>query len=192
MSYDAEKMKAATRLFIEAIGDDPNREGLLETPERCARMWKVLLGGYGESNEKHIKVFTAEAQDMVTVCNVNFYSYCEHHMQPFIGKLSMAYIPNEKVLGVSKLVRMARTHCKKLQIQERLTKQIADDIQNLLNPLGVAVQLKAQHYCMALRGVRSQESVMVTTAVRGLFKDDEKARNEFLETIKGGHEVNGY
>lgn len=192
MAYDMEKMKQATRMFIEAIGDDPDREGLLDTPTRAAKMWKILLGGYDLDNTEHVRVFTAESQDMVTLSNINFFSYCEHHMQPFIGKLAISYIPNTKVLGVSKLVRIARTHGKKLQIQERLTKEIADDIERLLNPLGVAVQLRMQHFCMALRGVRSQESVMTTTAVRGLFKDDPKARAEFLDTIKNNHEVFGY
>jgi len=190
--YDYEKVKESCRLFLEGIGEDPKREGLIETPERFAKMYKILLGGYGDDNAQYVKLFTAESQDMVTVTNVNFFSYCEHHIQPFIGKLSIAYIPNKKIIGVSKLIRIARTHTKKLQIQERLVKEIVDDLERLLEPQGVAVQLKAQHFCMALRGVRSQESVMITTAVRGLFKEDEKARNEFLETIKGTHEVFGY
>jgi GTP cyclohydrolase I len=190
--FDYEKVKQSCKLFLEGIGEDPSREGLLETPDRFARMYQILLGGYDSDNTQHVKVFTAESTDMVTVANVNFFSYCEHHIQPFIGKLSIAYIPGEKIIGVSKLVRLARTHAKKLQVQERLVKEIADDVERLLKPQGVAVQLKAQHFCMALRGVRSQESVMVTTAVRGLFKTDEKARAEFLETIKGNHDVFGY
>lgn len=190
--YDNQKMQQATKLFIEAIGDDPTREGLIETPKRVADMYEILLGGYGIKNEEHVKIFTAESQDMVTLHNIPIFSLCEHHLMLFVGKIHIAYIPNKKVIGVSKLVRIARTHTKKLQIQERLTKEIADDITRLLNPLGVAVQIQAQHFCMALRGVRSPGGIMTTTAVRGILKDDEKARNEFLQTIKSNESVFSY
>jgi len=192
MKYDFEKMKQATTLFIEAIGDDPKREGLLETPERVAKMYQILLGGYDIENEEHVKLFTAESQDMVTLHNVPIYSFCEHHIVLFVGRLHVAYIPNKTVIGVSKIVRIARTHTKKLQIQERLVKEIADDLERLLKPQGVAVQIQAQHFCMALRGVRANDSIMTTTAVRGLFKEDPKARSEFLDTIKREAGVYGY
>jgi len=192
MKYDYDKMKKATTMFIEAIGDDPKREGLLETPDRVAKMYKILLGGYGADNTEHVKLFKAESQDMVTLHNIPIYSFCEHHIVLFVGKLHVAYVPSEKVIGVSKIVRIARTHTKKLQIQERLVKDIADDLEKLLSPQGVAVQIQAQHFCMALRGVRANNSVMTTTAVRGLFKEDSKARSEFLDTIKKEGSVYGY
>lgn len=192
MKYDAEKMKQATRLFIEAIGDNPDREGVLETPQRCAEMYQILLGGYDIDNTDHVKMFKAEGEDMVTVHNIPLYSFCEHHMVPFIGKMHISYIPKEKIIGLSKLVRIARTHTKKLQVQERLTKEIADDIEKLLSPQGVAVQIQATHFCMVLRGVRAHGSVTTTTTVRGMFKDDAKARSEFLDTIKRESGVYGY
>lgn len=190
--YDYEKVKQATKLFLEGIGEDVNREGLLETPDRVAEMQEVMFGGYSIDNREHVKLFEAESDDMVTLSNINFVSYCEHHLQPFIGKFHVAYIPNKHIVGISKLVRIARTHCKKLQNQERLTKNIADDIEKLLEPKGVAVQMRSQHFCMCLRGVRSQGSVMTTTAVRGLIKEDAKARTEFLDAIKGDNNVFGY
>ncbi len=185
-------MKKATTLFIEAIGDDPNREGLIETPDRVAKMYKVLLGGYGIKNEDYVKLFKAESEDMVTLHNIPIYSFCEHHLVLFVGRLHVAYIPADKVIGVSKIVRIARTHTKKLQIQERLVKEIADDLERLLKPQGVAVQIQAQHFCMALRGVRANNSIMTTTSVRGMFKDDSKARAEFLDTIKRESGVYAY
>lgn len=190
--YDYEKVKKATRLFLEGIGENPDREGLLETPDRVAKMQAIMLGGYDLDNQQYVKLFEAESDDMVTLSNINFTSMCEHHLQPFIGKLHIAYIPNKHIIGISKLVRIARTHCRKLQNQERLTKNIADDIEKLLQPRGVAVQMRSQHFCMCLRGVRSQGSVMTTTAVRGLIKEDAKARAEFLEAIKGENNVFGY
>lgn len=192
MKYDYEKMKQATKLFIEAIGDSVNREGLFDTPKRVATMYQVLLGGEDIDNVKHVKMFKAESDDMVTLHNIPIYSFCEHHLMLFVGKLHIAYIPNRSVIGISKLIRIARTHTKKLQIQERLVKEIADDLQRLLQPKGVAVQIQATHFCIALRGVRSHGAIMTTTVVRGILKDDEKARNEFLNTIKREGTVYGY
>lgn len=182
--YNYEKMKQATKLFIEAIGDDPNREGLIETPNRVAKMYGRLLDGYDEDITKYAKTFTATSDDMVTLHNIPFYSFCEHHIILFIGRMHICYVPDKKVLGVSKLVRIARSFTKRLQIQEDLTKQIADAIEKVITPKGVAVQMQAQHFCMTLRGVRSTNGIMTTTAVRGVLKTNSDARNEFLDTIK--------
>lgn len=190
--YNYEKVKQSCKLFLEGIGEDPTREGLLETPDRVAKMYQVLLGGYEMDNVKHAKLFTAESNDMVTMHHIPFYSFCEHHLMLFVGKIHIAYVPHRTIVGISKLARIARTHTKKLQIQERLTKVIVEDLEILLRPLGVAVQIQAQHFCIALRGARSHRSVMTTTAVRGLFKEDAKARSEFLDTIKADSNVYGY
>lgn len=190
--YNFEKMKEATKLFIEAIGDDPSREGLLETPDRVSRMYGKLLNGYGEDVTKYAKTFTATSDDMVTLHNIPFYSFCEHHIILFIGRLHICYVPDKKIIGVSKLVRIARTFTKKLNIQENLTTEIADAIERIVKPKGVAVQLQAQHFCTSLRGVRTTEGIMTTTAVRGVLKDNPMARNEFLDTIKRSGSIFSY
>lgn len=190
--FDYEKVKQSCKLFLEGIGEDLNREGLIETPDRVAKMYKIMLGGYNIDNKEHVKLFKAESNDMITLSNISFLGYCEHHIVPFHGKLHIAYIPNEHIIGISKLVRIARTFTKRLQVQERLVKEIADEFERLLKPLGVAVQIQAQHGCLSYRGARSHGSIMTTTAIRGLFKNDEKARNEFLNTIKDKESVYGY
>ena len=190
--YDEEKMKEATRLFIEAVGADPNDEGLIDTPNRVSKMYGVLLGGYGKKTDECVTTFTAKSDDMVTLSNIPIFSFCSHHLLPFIGTISIAYIPNDKIIGISKLARIARVHAKKLQVQEDLTAEIAKDIERLLNPQGVAVQIRAQHLCTVLRGARSHGAVMTSTHVSGIFKEDVKARNEFLETVKGNNNVFSY
>ena len=192
--YNALKMQKATAMFLDALGDKNWRkdENTKETPLRVAKMYGILLGGNDIDNESHVKVFQSTASDMVTLSNVPFYSFCAHHLLPFVGKLHIAYIPNGKVLGVSKLVRIARTHAKKLQLQEDLTNDIADDLDSLLQPLGVAVQVQSSHSCMTLRGVRSHGAFMTTTSLRGLMKDDLAARTEFLQAIQAKGDVNGY
>lgn len=190
--YDFEKMKQSCKLFLEAIGEDVNREGLLETPDRYARMFEIMLGGYSKNNEEHVKLFTAESQDMVVLSNIDFISYCEHHVAPFFGKMSIGYVPNKHIIGLSKLVRIPRTFCKRLQNQERLVKEIADELERLIQPLGVAVHMQAAHSCCSWRGARSQGSVMTVASVRGLFKEDAKCRSEFLEAIKNKESVYGY
>lgn len=192
MSYDFEKVKAGVRLIIEGIGDDPEREGVIETPDRVAKMYAKTLNGYGRDPKDDAKTFTAESGDMVTIKGMPFYSTCEHHMQPFFGVFHFAYVPNKTIIGLSKPLRMARIYMARLQVQERLTMQLADMFQEVLCPHGVAVQLNATHMCMALRGVRCSGASTTTTAVRGLFKDDSKAREEFLETIKHTPQVFAY
>jgi GTP cyclohydrolase I len=190
--YNYDKMKEATKMFLEAIGEDPNREGLIETPDRVARMYGKLLDGYDEDITKHAKLFTATSDDMVTLHNIPFYSFCEHHIILFIGRMHMCYVPDKHVIGVSKLIRIARSFTKRLNIQEELTKNIADAIENLVKPKGVAVQVQAQHFCITLRGARSTNGIMTTTAVRGVLKDNPMARSEFLDTIKRNDSVFSY
>lgn len=190
--YNYEKMKQATSMFLEALGEDPKREGIIETPDRVAKMYGKLLNGYDEDPAKHVKLFKAEGSSMITLSPVRFYSYCEHHLQLFTGHIHMCYIPNEKIVGISKLVRIARTFCKRLQVQERLTHQIADALQKHLEPIGCGVMIRSQHFCMNLRGVQTPGSIMTTTEVRGLLKEDLKAREEFLKTVQYDNNVFGY
>lgn len=192
MKYDHEKMKKATTMFLEAIGEDVSREGILETPERVAKMYGKLLNGYDENVEEHVKLFDAEGSKMVTLGPVRFYSYCEHHLQLFTGHIYMCYIPKDKIVGISKLVRIARVFCKRLQVQERLTNQIADALDKALKPEGCAVMIRSQHFCMNLRGVQTPGSIMTTTEVRGLLKEDLKAREEFLKTVEYNTDVFSY
>ena len=181
--FDSEKVKQAVRLLIEGIGENSQREGLLETPDRVMRVYQDCLAGYDENPADHVKLFKAESHAMITVSNMEFYSYCEHHLEKFRGHISAAYIPNEHIVGLSKIPRIAKAFCRRLQVQERLTLQIADAMQELLKPQGVAVQIRAVHGCMVDRGVRMNGVETITTEVRGLFLHDEKARNEFLQTI---------
>ena len=187
MKFNKKKVEDGVKLIIEGIGDNPNRDGLIETPNRVARMYQHILNGYDEINEvkKHVKLFDDKSKDMVIITNVSFYSFCEHHIIPFVGKLHIAYIPKgEKIIGISKLVRIARIYAKTLQVQERLTRQIADAISKHVPNDGVAVRIEAEHFCMSIRGVRTPGAKTVTTKLTGLFKEDIKARNEFIEAIK--------
>lgn len=190
--YDAKKMEQATKLFLEAIGEDTTRDGLLDTPKRVSDMYAKLLNGYDENVEDHVKLFDVDGSSMVTLGPARFYSWCEHHLQLFTGQIYMAYVPTDKIIGISKLVRIARIYCKRLQVQERLAKQIADALEKHLQPQGVAVCVRAQHFCMNLRGVQTPGSIMTTTQVRGIFKEDIKAREEFLQTMQLTNDVFGY
>lgn len=182
--YDKNKMIASTKLFLEAIGEDPTREGLLETPERVAKMYEVLLGGYDQKVEDHLKVFTEKTRNMVIVKDIPIYSFCEHHMVLMQGKASIAYIPDGKVLGLSKLVRVARVFAKRLQVQERLTDQVAEALQEALKPLGVAVSFEMEHLCMTIRGVRTPGTKTITTRLTGVFLEKPEVRQEFFSSIK--------
>lgn len=171
---------------LELIGEDPLREGLVETPSRVVRSWERLYGGYQQDPAEILsKMFCEECDDMVVLRDIEFYSMCEHHMLPFLGKASVGYIPDGKVVGISKLARLVECFSRRLQIQERLTNQIADAIDQHLSPKGVAVVMEAQHLCMVARGVEKQNSVMVTSSMLGLYRKDPKARREFLNLI--GH-----
>ena len=172
------------RQLLTYIGEDPQREGLRETPIRFLKAWRNEWGaGYREQPEDVLKVFEDGAEnvdEMVVVKDIEFYSHCEHHMAPFFGLAHIAYVPNGKIVGLSKLVRLTHVFSRRLQVQERITNQIADALEKHLKPVGVGVILEAKHFCMCSRGVRSTQSSTVTSAVRGAMKNDVSARSEFL------------
>lgn len=169
--------------LLEYVGENPNRGGLLETPHRVAKAWEHWCGGYGMDPKKILKVFEdgAEKHDqMVTVKDIPFYSHCEHHLAPFFGTVTISYIPNGKIVGLSKLSRLADMYARRLQVQERLTDQIADALMGNLSPIGVGVMIKARHMCMESRGTRQQGHHTITTALRGVMKTEHQTRSEFL------------
>jgi GTP cyclohydrolase I len=172
--------------LLKAIGEDPEREGLKKTPHRVAEAWKFLTKGYHQNVEDVINgaVFEAESHHMVIVKDIEIYSMCEHHMLPFFGRCHIGYIPAGKVIGVSKLARLADMFARRLQIQERLTNQIAKALMDHLKPLGVGVVIEAQHLCMMMRGVEKQNSFMITSAVLGAFRDSLPTRTEFLKLLE--------
>ncbi len=181
---DGERIRNAVREILIAIGEDVDREGLRETPDRVARMYNELLGGMYENPKKHLKsVFTEEYDEIVLLRDIPFHSLCEHHVLPFIGTAHVAYLPTGRVLGVSKLARLVDCFAHRLQTQERLTGQIADYLMENLKPMGVAVVLNASHSCMTIRGIKKPGSMMVTSALRGLFKKDARSRNEVLSLM---------
>jgi GTP cyclohydrolase I len=173
------------RDIIGKLGEDPHREGLLKTPERVAKALQFLTSGYQQDAAKILRgaMFKEEYSEMVIVKDIELYSMCEHHILPFFGKAHVAYIPNGHIVGLSKIPRVVDVFARRLQVQERLTHQILDAIQETLNPLGVAVVIEARHMCMMMRGVQKQNSVTTTSAFTGVFKDDEKTRNEFLKLV---------
>jgi GTP cyclohydrolase IA len=184
VGVDAERIKKAVLEILKAVGEDPDREGLKATPERVARMYAELLSGMREDPQEHLKsAFTENYDEIVLLRDIPFYSICEHHLMPFIGKAHVAYLPAGNVLGVSKLARIVDCFAKRLQLQERLTAQIADSLMKGLKPLGVAVVLEASHSCMTIRGIKKPGSIMVTSAVRGTFKKDPRSRSEVLSLI---------
>lgn len=178
-------MQKHIKEIIKKIGENPNREGLIETPKRVERAYKEIFAGYEQNPKDLMKTFTeGTCQEMVILKNCEFYSTCEHHMFPFFGHISIGYIPNKKVIGISKLARLVDCFSKRMQIQERMTSEIADCIMKELDALGVYVVCEGVHFCMRSRGVKKQDASMITSAVRGLFKEDAKARQEFLSLIK--------
>lgn len=173
-------------MLLEAIGEDPGREGLKGTPERIVRMYKEIFSGYSASVKKQLKVFYEHEnyEEIILVKDIPLYSMCEHHMLPFVGKAHIAYIPfKNKIAGVSKLVRVVEIYAKRLQIQERLTTQIANIIMKELEARGVMVVIEAEHFCMTMRGVKKPGSRMITSAVRGTFLKDARTRNEAMSLI---------
>lgn len=183
-SIDSERIRKAVREILLAVGEDVEREGLRETPDRVARMYAELLGGMYEDPKRHLRsVFTEKYDEIVLLRDVPFYSVCEHHILPFIGQAHVAYLPTGKVLGVSKLARLVDCFAHRLQTQERLTGQIADYLMENLKPMGVAVVLHASHSCMTIRGIKKPGSLMVTSALRGLFKKDARSRSEVLSLM---------
>jgi len=185
-TIDTERIKKAIKEILLAVGEDIGREGLRRTPERVARMYAELLAGSAEDPKEHLRsVFTENYDEIVLLRDIPFYSICEHHLLPFIGSAHIAYLPKGRVLGVSKLARIVDTFARRLQAQERLTYQIADFIMDSLKPQGVAVVLEASHSCMTIRGIKKPGSVMVTSALRGIFKSDPRSRNEVLSLMHG-------
>jgi GTP cyclohydrolase I len=175
------------RTLLAEIGEDPNREGLTKTPERVAESLKFLTRGYGENLEDVIDgaTFVEDFREMVVLRDIDFYSMCEHHLLPFFGKCHLAYIPNHKIIGLSKLARIVEVFSRRLQVQERLTKQIADTVASVLDPLGVGVVMEAEHLCMQMRGIEKQNSVAVTSTLLGAFRERPATRAEFFQLI--GH-----
>jgi GTP cyclohydrolase I len=181
---DTERIKNAVRDILIAVGEDVEREGLKDTPDRVARMYAELLSGMREDPEQHLRsIFTEKYEEIVLLRDIPFYSICEHHMMPFIGSAHVAYLPSGSILGVSKLARIVDCFAHRLQTQERLTSQIADLIVNRLDSKGVAVVLEASHSCMTIRGIRKPGSTMVTSALRGIFKKDPRSRSEIMSLM---------
>ena len=172
--------------ILETIGEDPEREGLLKTPARAAKAMEDLTSGYFVNPKQLLNnaVFHGNYDQMVVVRDIEFHSLCEHHLLPFMGSCDVGYVPNGKIIGLSKIPRIVDMFSRRLQVQERLTNQIADTLTDLLDPLGVAVMCKAQHTCMSMRGVQKQDAYMITSAMEGVFRKDHSARQEFLSMIK--------
>lgn len=179
-------MQDAVVGLLDGIGEDPEREGLIKTPERVAKSLRFLTSGYRQDPEQLLMkaVFTESYDEMVLVKDIDLYSMCEHHMLPFFGKAHVAYIPDGKIVGLSKIPRVVEVFARRLQVQERLTMQIRDAIQHVLNPRGVAVVIEATHMCMVMRGVQKQNSVTTTSAMSGEFMDNQSTRSEFLRLIR--------
>ena len=179
-------MEQSFLALLQAIGEDPQREGLVRTPERAARAFEFLTAGYRQSLDELINnaLFESEASEIILVKDIELYSLCEHHLIPFIGKAHVAYIPNGKVVGLSKTARIVDMFARRLQIQENLTMQIADALMKALNPRGVGVVIEAKHLCMMMRGVEKQNSIMKTSCLLGVFKEDARTRSEFLSLLK--------
>ena len=180
------EIAARVKEILALLGEDPQREGLLKTPERVAKSLQFLTQGYSQNGEKIIRsaIFDEKYQQMVLVKDIELYSMCEHHMLPFIGKCHVAYIPNGKITGLSKIARIVETYARRLQVQERLTVQIRDCVVDALKPLGVAVVIEAMHTCMSLRGVQKSNAITTTSAFSGIFLSSARTRNEFLNLIK--------
>ena len=179
------KIKDLTKQLLKEIGEDPSREGLLKTPSRVSKAWSFFSGGYNQDLDKIINnaVFNEDATDMVVVRDVEFFSLCEHHLIPFFGRAHVAYLPNGKVVGLSKIPRIIDMFSRRLQVQERLTRQVAETVKEILDPIGVAVIMEGQHMCMQMRGVEKQNSLTTTSSMLGKFRESDRTRAEFLSII---------
>jgi len=183
---EKKRLEEITEELLGLIGEDSTRQGLIKTPERVAKSWKFLSQGYHQNLNDVINeaIFDESAKDMIIVKDIEFYSLCEHHLIPFYGKAHVGYIPNGKIIGLSKIPRIIDFYSRRLQVQERLTNQIATCIQDLLNPKGVAVIMEGRHFCMLMRGVQKQNSIASTSSMLGAFKDQSTTRNEFLKLVE--------
>lgn len=179
-------IESLTKSLLKELGEDPKREGLIKTPLRVAKAWEYLSQGYNQNVEKLINnaIFSENYDQMVVVKDVEFYSMCEHHLLPFFGHAHIAYIPNGKIIGLSKIPRLVDMFARRLQVQERMTQEIANSLNDALNPSGVAIIIEAQHMCMQMRGVEKKKSYMSTSSMVGIFRSDNKTRKEFLDIIK--------
>ena len=184
MSVDLEKLELAAKMILEAIGEDVNRDGLIKTPRRVAKSFEYICSGYFKDPKEVLNdaLFDSTNNEMVVVRNIEFYSMCEHHILPFFGRVHVAYIPDKKVVGLSKIPRMVNVFARRLQIQEQLTEQIADAIMEVVKPKGVGVVIHARHMCMEMRGVETKHSYTSSSALRGIFLED-KTREEFFNII---------
>ena len=183
---EKKRLEEITKELLGLIGEDSTRQGLIKTPKRVAESWKFLSQGYHQNLDEIINeaIFDESAKDMIIVKDIEFYSLCEHHLIPFYGKAHVGYIPNGKIIGLSKIPRIIDFYARRLQVQERLTNQIATCIQDLLNPKGVAVVMEGRHFCMLMRGVQKQNSIASTSSMLGAFKDQSTTRNEFLKLVE--------
>lgn len=184
---DAEA-EAAVRLLIEWAGDDPDREGLVDTPKRVARSYKELFSGYDENPRAYLERTFEEVggyDELIVLRDIRIVSFCEHHMLPVIGRAHIGYLPNNRVVGISKLARVVNGFARRLQIQEKLTAEIADAVSDILQPQGVGVVIEAEHSCMSLRGVKTTGSTLTTSRLRGVLRDDLRTREEFLRLVRG-------
>ena len=182
---NTDKIKELIYELLLQIGEDPNREGIIKTPERVAKSWQLLANGYKQNLDSIINnaIFTEDYDEMVTVKDIDFFSLCEHHLLPFFGKAHVAYIPDGKIIGLSKIPRIVEMYSRRLQVQERMTQQISKALNDVLAPRGVAVVLEGEHMCMQMRGVEKQNSYATTSFMMGLFRKDSKTRDEFLKII---------
>lgn len=178
-------IEAQVKLLLEELGEDPNREGLVRTPKRVAKAYEFLTQGYHKDVKSALNgaIFEEKYDEMVVVKDIDFFSLCEHHLLPFFGKVHIAYVPNGKIVGLSKIPRIVEIFSRRLQVQERMTQEIADTIDEFLQPKGVGVVSEARHMCMMMRGVEKQNSVATASAMHGLFKEDARTRSEFLNLI---------
>jgi GTP cyclohydrolase I len=188
VTVDIERIEKAVHELLSAIGEDPTRDGLVKTPHRVAKMYEELFAGFGENPADHLEItFAADHDEMVMVRDIPFASLCEHHLIPFIGRAHVAYIPGEdgRITGLSKLARLVDGYARRLQVQERMTTEIADAIEAALAPRGVLVVVEAEHLCMSMRGVKKSGTSTVTSAVRGLFRNDAATRMEAMQFVRG-------
>ena len=183
-----EKIESIILDLLKEIGEDPEREGLQKTPHRVAKSWTTFAKGYKQTPEEVVgdAIFNEQCDEVIAVKDIDFFSLCEHHLLPFKGVAHVGYLPEKKIIGLSKIPRIVDIYARRLQVQERLTQQVADALQDVLSPKGVAVVIEAEHLCMQMRGVEKKSSFMITSAVRGAFRENNKTREEFLSIIGKG------